>query len=433
MNNDGWNMDVFDEYIYRCDADRICGALKEENEEKAYELLKKKETVFTTEEAFKLCEAAISIGCVPELFEALLEKCPPVEKFRYFNVCDNLYGHGVDIVALAALMDRVDLLKLMLNQNININHHYGWCSILEAALEGASIDCVEQMLSYEELEIPITEQLLYIWGDAGRSLKADICYASVAERILGIHVDLNVDEVPVLGEMKIYHAIYHSNWTLFRRICKQNGAEKKSAQGALLTILYDCTEDSMENLDALMTACPALLRDEISRCELALYALRGADEVEPTVKKWIDAMPGKMLVINHFHTNSYFYKRTEISMFDIERWKERIGEKLVPTLSRHHPFPMLNEFFWGEYDKFLQWMMEHFRIKGSGKYGDISILARSVLREASPVMVAKMIENDFLLTQEDPEAMMDFCREIDALPSRFVVATYMKKENDYEF
>ena len=433
MFDERWNFDVFDEYIFSCEANRIRCALKEEKEEKAFALLQEQEKVFAPEEAFKLCEAAIENHCLAEVFEVILEKSPAIEEFRYCDGCTDLYGHAVDIVGYAALNNRLDLLKLMLAQNIDINPRYDWCSILEAALEGASIDCVEEMLSYDDLEIPVTEQLLYIWGNAGRSLKADVCFASVAERILDVHVDLNVDEVPILQEMEINHAIYHSNWPLFRRICQLGAVEKKRAKNVLLTILQDCMEDRMENLDALLTACPALLRDEISRCELVVYVLSKSEEPHPVLKKWIDAMPGKMLVLNHFAYRTFYREETKLRIVDLEKWQDRIGNKLIPTLSRNHSFPLTEEFFWGEYDDFMRWAMKQFCVKGNGRRGEVSVLAKEILCNASPQMVVEMIENGFVLPQEDPAAMMEYCRIADVPQKSYVIAAYMKKENVYDF
>lgn len=437
MSNNMWNgadFSMFDEYIFRDDVHRLCVAMEEGNYPAFYGELRKREGLFARKEAHKLCKTAIQNGFTKKAFETLLGKCPPVDLFRYEEPCDHIFGHGLDIPGYAAMFDRADLLEVMLVQDIEIDHYFQWCSILEASLEACSIDCVELMLAQEGLNIPITEQLLYIWGDVGKAPISDICYASVASRIFDCHIDLNVEEVPLLPGMKTYHAISRYNWPLFRRICREIGEEainKRYVSELVATILYD-SEDNLENLDALLTAYPNALRKEKVRSHLVTYALHGPDKVDETLKKWLDRMHGGMVVMNCFnHFSGSWYR--ELDGLTMAKWEDKIGTQLVPALSRTKGLPSVPDLFYGTWDDRIRWMMDSFKVKGRGRKGEISELAAHLLLVSSPAMTREVLERGFVLDTEDPEEMMNYCERMEEFQKRYLIAAYLRKEDDYDF
>ncbi|MDO4531358.1 MAG: hypothetical protein Q4C06_05195, partial [Bacillota bacterium] len=349
MQNDMWeraDFSVFDEYIFRDEIHKIGKALEEGEEAVVEAELQKRETLFTEDEAHKLCSVAIQNGCSKRIFSALLEKCPPLETFRFRFSCDFVYAARVDLAGYAAMFDRGKLLEAMLEQGLELKKQSGWCTVLEAALEAASIDCVMLLLHQEEIEIPITKELCYIWGNVGMAYGSDICYAAVASKIFGYEVDLNVEEVPLLPNMKVYQAVACCNWPLFRRICREIGKDALESRGIghLLGTILKESDDPMEDMDILLSLHPKALKNELVRYCLVVSALRAKDVVDERLKKWLNQMPGGMVVMNVsrvFEEEDVMNLQTLILL----RWQERIGTRLIPALSRDKPFPEMNGIF----------------------------------------------------------------------------------------
>ena len=420
---------------------QLLDAVMDCNYRALYAGLKKETKGFNYDEAYQLCSAAIESGCTLKAFEAILAHCKPsLEEFVNYRIAQNyiLYneqGSCGGLVQEAAWYSQGHLLKYMLDHGCSPN---AWgkkeCSALEAALAHGAIGSISVLEARDDVDFTITETILHIWGSMGLNGARDSCFRMIAGRLLGEGKGVFHPEIPLLPGMTIWDAALHENWPLVCRMCRE-GIAVTEKQGKDVIERYTFMNDQLdpaecgELLDALFTACPKLLRCEHPRYMLSLCMLMGDEAVEKQLRPRVERMPGRQVVLCG--------KRLADPQYDIfeclERWEERMGNRLHPVLRRDNLLPVRSMAQTG--DEEIRCLLNCCEVRGTPKAGQISRLAMDVLQLASPGLLAELCEKQEVFAEEDMDLLLQYCEENAYLRKQNkqnILLAYGKKEVNYE-
>lgn len=317
-------------------------AILERNYPTLYACLRKKKGLYFHEEAYGLCRAALESHCTLKAFQAILERCIPMEEFCYYPVRNYVTPGGTGgLVEEAAANDCVPILKYLLEQGFSPNARAaGCCSALEAAIWNGAMGCVTFLCQREDLDTAVTENLLGIWGSMGMCPERDCCFRIAAERLLGVGAAADCGEVPVLPRLNVIHAARYKNWDLVGRLCREGEVTKK--QGKEVIDLYLGSSIDMDLpqcaklLDALFSACPVLLRCQVPRGILARCILVGNEKTMALLRPWAERLPGREIVVV-----SPMLSGGNCELADwMCRWDERMGSRFRLVLRRDRCLPV---------------------------------------------------------------------------------------------
>lgn len=408
--------------------DRLLSALRRRQYPTIYALLRKRTEPLSPEAAAACCSAAL--GCTPRVLEALLDHCPPLSTF--------LRTPGAHaLTAVAAARDRPQHLKVLLDRGASPNEQ----SPLVTAIAHRSLRCVKLLLDRPDLDTALTPALLEQWariehGDTG----VDWCIQALIPRFLGQEWNC-FWPMPIPAELRLEDTADWGNWPLAVRVCR----ELSPTPGEMIRVLSCINYQDMdvgalaELLDAMFTACPALLRRKVARAILAACALAAGGGVPDCLRPWLERMPGREIVLIYDPALDWFPPCGGTGVLGalrdtgdclLARWRDRLGERFVPVLERDCRFPILRAVGPEEGAPLLR----RCRVRGRPVPGRLSRLARQVLMLSDPALLAEQLRPGGVLYGEDPGALLalsldpDFCTR----EKRAVLLTCVKKEDTYE-
>jgi len=433
--------DWSDVVMKRDDYGQLLDAIMERNYSALYAGLKKEMNGFNHDEAYQLCSAAIESGCTLKAFETILAHCKPtLEEFVNYRVSGNyiLYayeGSRGGLVQEAAWYVRSDVLEYLLDHGCSPNaRSKRECSALEAALGNGAYGSVCVLERRDDVDFTVTETILSLWGTMGQNAARDSCFRMIAGRLLGEGKGVFHREIPLLPGMHIGHAAQHENWPLVLRMCREGTAVTKEQAEAALERYWSTggvfdPEGCAELLDALLTACPELLRCETPRYVLSLCILSGEDTAERLLRPWMEQMPGRQVVLCGHRLAEPDYDLFAL----LERWEERMGPRFQPVLRRDRLLPVRSMARTG--DEELRFLLTRCEIRGTPKAGQVSRLAMDVLQLASPGLLAELCEGGTLFAEEELDSLLRYCEEsvhIQRAEKRNLLLACCQKEVDYE-
>ncbi len=408
-------------------------AIIEQDETAICACLRKTTEPFSGDEAYSLCKDIIERPCSLKAFQAILEHCEPLETFCSYSLFNYVTPFGTGgLVQEAAANDRPEILQYLLDQGLSPNgRSQSESSALEAALWCSSVRCVDLLCKREDVDTRVTERLRCVWGRLGVYPWAEEGYRIAARRILGYGEEGPNGEVPLLPGLCVRHAVKCENFTLIERLLRDTTVTVNQGK-EILELLLCHTEDISFCawwLDRLFTACPVLLRNQTARGMLALCML-GCEEKsdEQLLRPWVDKLPGREIVLT-FPVVSCFEAVLGLHLF---RWEDRLGSRLYPSLRRNKP--LSDSELWGmPWEDVAYIMLTRCKIRNDAPKGEVSRLAKQILKSVSPGLVAELCDQGILFPQENLEALLEYCGGVeDGKTKRNILLVYMKKDVFYE-
>lgn len=417
-------------------------ALQQKNYPAIYAALRKLDGPLR-EDAFPAFYCALF--CTFRVFQAVMEHCSPKSlcsqlfDTSFFSQLitpklpfpENTWWSAVD---LAAYLDKPEALDLLLKAGCSPNRAPR-CSYspLEAAVLGRSLKCTQRLLEEPGLDTTVTKHLLDLWSqtEQGDTL-LDWCCQLLCGPLLG-NAYSPFEPAPLPSTLTVVHTAQVENWPLTIRLCREWPVEPRNGTEAMTYILafyIGCmnndalTEDLLSILcqvtDALLQACPALLRREIPRRLLAHLVLAHPEGVPPVLAPWLENMPGSLLIMDPREDQAF------LTACKKGRWAERFGTRLYPALKRSCNFPNPEWFDCGTLSQHLTCC----KIYGKPPKGALSALAQSALTELSAQELAQQLLPGKLLDGEDPVLLLQALEENKAVLDKraAVLALYTQKE-----
>ena len=78
-------------------------------------------------------------------------------------------------------------------------------------------------------------------------------------------------------------------------------------------------------------------------------------------------------------------------------------------------------------------MLTRCKIRNDAPKGEVSRLAKQILKSVSPGLVAELCDQGILFPQENLEALLEYCERVkDGKTKRNILLVYMKKDVFYE-
>ena len=408
-------------------------AIAEKDEAALYACLQKTREPFNEFESYGLCKDVLESQCSLQVFRAILEHCAPLEAFCFYSPFHYVtpFGSG-GLVQEAAANDCPEILQYLLDQGFSPNgKSQSESSALEASLWRGSARCVDLLCKREDVDTRVTERLRCVWGRLGVYPWAEEGYRIAARRILGYGEEGPHGEVPLLPGLSVRHAVKCENFTLIERLLRDTTVTVNQGKEILELLLCHAEDISFCAwwLDRLFTACPELLRNQTARGMLALCMLGSEDETtEQLLRPWVDVLPGREIVLT-FQVISCF---EAVLGLHLCRWEDRLGSRFYPSLRRNKP--LSDSALWGmPWEDVAYIMLTRCKIRNDAPKGEVSRLAKQILKSVSPGLVAELCDQGILFPQENLEALLEYCGGVkDGKTKRNVLLVYMKKDVFYE-
>lgn len=408
-------------------------AMVENDKAALYACLKQTEEPFNEYESYNLCKNAMESQCSLQAFQTILTHCVPLETFCNYSPFNYVTPFGTGgLVQEAAGNDCPDILEYLLDRGFSPNaQSQNESSALETALWRGSERCVDLLCKREDVDTRVTEGLLCVWGNLGALLENEEGYRIAARRILGYGEEGPHGEVPLLPGLSVRYAVKCENFTLIERLLRDTMVMVNQGKEVLELLLCHTEEISFCAwwLDRLFTACPALLRNQTARGMLALCMLGCEEESdEKLLRSWVDKLPGREIVLT-FPVISCF---EAVLGLHLCRWEDRLGSRFYPSLRRNKPLP--DSTLWGmPWEDVAYIMLTRCKIRNDAPKGEVSRLAKHILKSVSPSLVAELCDQGILFPQENLEALMAYCGGVkDGKTKRNILLVYMKKDVFYE-
>ena len=422
------------------------------NYPKIYSLLRKLDHPMSPTDAMAACLCALA--GTPKLLNTLLDHCPPIPNFQFQGV-----GQVSSLLNIAVRYDKYRMLEILLHRGAD--PHGCAPSLAEEAFCAMAYSCMQQLMKLPDLEIPITEELLYAWGSLTTNSDGDHfynpcglwCAQLLQEKLTGEPACL-FDPLPVLPQLRLRHALQHANHELAASICIARNLTEDDVTDVLAHYTLDrldvtvfatqeisnshlITKREQENhfLCQLLLRRPDLLQAPQIRSALVIAALSLPEEdllLTPWVQKLDDgpvllpSLPGRY--------SGYFSSVQGFLQWTVEaephpewfaRWDARLGSRIIPTMDINDPlFPELSPAN-------LEKLLRRVQFTGTPPTDALSPVAVQVLRHAPEDLLPDLLRPDGLLGREQPHLLLDACQE---LPSsrRNEILPHVRSSVDYQ-
>lgn len=425
-------------------------AITQLNYPRIYSLLRKLDHPLCPTDAMAACLCALNGS--PKLMNTLLDHCPSLPEFQFRGV-----GKVSSLLNIAAEFDKKDMLDILLRRGADPNGASCDGKVpVEVAFCNHAYGSLNRLLAIPDLEIPLTDDMLYTWGALTTGDPGGIyfnpcslwCCQLLLERLSGESIGL-FDPLPVPQQLRLGHALYHANFELAAHLCVLRPLTEADAADVLAHYdgnSLDCTLLSGNDMDSgvlsakkeqeirflcqLLHRRPDLLHAPAVRSAVALAAL-SLPEKDPFLTRWtqqMEAGPVLLPQLPHrkdlFLNGSFFQQKISVDPTFFTRWEQRLGQHLIPTMDINSPaFKDLNP-------DMVHQILEHIHFVGVPPTDTLSPLAEQILRHAQEDLLPTLLQSDGLLAQEQPHLLLDACH---ALPAarRNLMLPYIQKVTTY--
>lgn len=389
------------------------------------------------------CRALLLAGlnCSIRAFRAILEHCPSAAELTYpddpfscnlFDPFDTLFASpDVTLADKAARGDRPEHLDELLRRGCSPNG----ASVLLSAFLGKSPRCVKRLIREPDLDLFFSPDLLDLWAKTGMKgeEKLDECCLAAAPRLLQGEASqgklLLYRGVPIPSRLDLNTVLLALNFPLAEFLCRNRevtlraGMAAMEALGVLVSRLSlqrgpHCfswksrarnisRQQLISALNALLTACPQLLRRRLPQTLLFFTALSGK-AVPPTLRPWLEQLHGGKVALDPAPGLTNLAHALLL-------WEERFGSRWTPTLD---PRAVSWSFFSFDHNTpiypglgltALEVLLSRCRIRRFSPGEKLTYLSQAVLRVAPIPLVLCHLQPGGLLAGEDPKVLQDFC------------------------
>lgn len=397
-------------------------------------------TTLILDSSYDLCSCAIQNGCSVEFFRLLLQYCKPLMEIHNDGArrnagifsCVNEPG---GLIRDAIKWNNAAVLEYLLEHGFRANANWaGMISPLEYALIRRAPDVLRLLCRRDDVDFTVTDRILNSWGAVGMAPEADACFRIVTGRLLGEGAETAHEEIPLLPGLTVRHAAAQGNWPLVFRLCREGSVTEEEGKHVLHLSAGCCTELNVPHcarlLNALLAACPGLLRCEEPRYLLAVCMLQGEEEVVRLLRPWVEQMPGRMIKL----CGRGVAGAEDDLTGHLHKWEARMGPRLQPVLRRNRELPV-RFFFDDDVDQRLRTLFQYCAVWGTPPKGRVSHLASDVLQQASPALLAELLKEGKVFPEEDFSALVQYCESQPCLrrrEKRALLLAYFHKEVSYE-
>lgn len=379
----------------RNDYDELIDAIGEYDIPLVHSILQNGGT-FTAEEIYRLCDEAMTVQCETDLILEIMKYGPSVDELLTFDPNISLIsGQDSGFPELVICRDRSDILRYLLDQGFIPNRrHDGWSSALEIALHYNAPRCVHELLRCPGIDTTITEQMRLSWGRLGMELPRGFpALCEIAGELFTLDPKklTSCDDIPLLPGMTVLHAAHNRNWPLLGRMCRTQGItqtqcdmilEQYEQQWYAISLdsysgsinEQEAVRDAATLLDTLFSVQPDLLQWDYPRSMLTICMLKCDEEATRILKPWWDQMPGSELVLKTIGYGPWAKLLTD----GLKSWKDVIGTRFTPVLTRSNPIPFTKGFQFG-YDDIVRKLLPRCQIRGEIPEAGLSQLAQSLI------------------------------------------------------
>lgn len=407
-------------------------ALEDKNYPAIYSALHKLDGALS-DNVFLICYLALS--CTTRVFRTVMEHCTPTSLRNEQYCCSSTFVPPVELVSLppdtwwnitaaAAYLNKPEALDLLLKAGCSPNRASQCAySPLEAAVLGRSMSCIQRLLEEPTLDTSVvSKRLLQLWAQTeDDDTLLDWCCQLLCGPFLGQEYS-PFAPAPLPPDLTVVHTTTEYNWPLTIRLCRERPVtlcQGTDAMAVLLDFLISRQEtdpassppkdahhpDLCDVTDALLRACPGLLRRQLPRRLLVHLILADPKGVPPVLAPWLDRIPGHLVVMDPRVDQAFLTACTQ------GRWAERFGTQLYPALKRSCNFPIPEWFDCGTLTQHLAYC----KIYGKPPKGALSPLAVSALEELSPRELMEQLQPGNLLDSEDPVLLLQALNDNDAV------------------
>lgn len=388
----------------------------------------------SAEAGTRLCQAAIQSGCTVRTVRSLLDACPEAAEFctatdffgdRYYELLEKE----------AAKHDRSDVLRMLMEEDTSgLPLAPG---VMANAVSHGSVACTHLLTQQPGLDWAAAEELRYVWGRLGMDPGVDLCLRRVAS-CLRDEPFAEEGQIPLPDFLTVEMAVFHENWELLRRLCRERELERGESQDAVRALIrYKDKlkiEELVDVLDCLLTACPGLLRSHYPRYALAVVMTAGDEAVRRQLRPHLQSMPGKAIPMFPDGPMEPCIPWNGTSGM-LTQWDQVLGREYYPVLQRNRG--LAGSFFvlaetQREWDEDLERLLARSKVTGTPKPGRVSKLAREILAHSSPALIGRILMQGSALAGEDVTAMMEWCASCKHWSSRAAILAYGTKEVRYE-
>lgn len=436
----GFPVQIIDDDLPENNFSALMNAISNKSYSLIYRLLHKFDYTFSPRAAFLLLNEALENGLTLKVFQAVLERCPPVPEILPAGVSSDPFLSSCGPVEKAAGADRADVLALLLERGASPNqmpNRDG--SPLEAALTSQSLKCVELLMAQPELDTSWTPMLLFDWARAGHGgTLLDFCLQAMAPRFIGWE-PATLESLPIPEPMTAPLIAGVGNWNLLERFCRERGSVPlDDGRQVLDDVHFSSVEEGEEKacaaaLNALLERCPGLLRRQRDCRVLLRCFLRFGGEAREFLRPWVKRLQHKRISMEREDWICWEYDGLP------ELWQSLMPTG--PTLLIDRWSDVLENFCFDEpgndgpirKSRALRRILSRCPVRGKGRAGKVSPVARAVLNCGAPELLSELLAPGGLLTEEDPGALMEYVQTAECpRASRGAVLAHVKKEENYE-
>lgn len=434
------------------DLSELFTAISQKSYPRIYKELGRCAGTFSPRTAFHLLNDALENGLTLRVFETVLANSPPLPEILSVDNVDNLFNLTLDPVSLigrAAFLDRGDVLSLFLEHGASPNLACcGGASPLEAALMGQSLKSLEVLIQRPELDTAWTPQLLFEWARSeSASDIRDFCIQTIAPRLTGWN-PLSFRPLPIPEPMTPQIIAKARNWPFLERFCRERApVSPENASEAILIISLHALPPHRENetaspapeeeeeartacagaLAALLESCPNLLRRETGCRALLRCFLNLGETARERLRPWTDKLRRRRIAMDWLDWDRGGYLGFP------ELWQRLLpnGPTLVIDRWSHIFDPSLAV---PQRAKELSHILDSCPIRGKGRKGKLSPVARAALRCSDAALIESLFQQpDALLATEDPDALLEYAQRGGcSRANRAAVLAHVHKTVDYE-
>ncbi len=423
-------------------------AMSQKSYPSIYKELRRCSGPFSPGDAYDLLGDALENGLTLRVFEAVLDKSPPLPEILSYDNTKNLLNLILDppgLICKAAYQDRGDVLSMFIERGASPNGTDGKCSPLESALMGQALSSVEVLIQQPELDISWTPQLLFEWARTGADPDLrDFCIQTIAPRFTGWD-PLSFQPLPIPEPMTAQIIAKARSWPLLERFCRERAPVSPEDVRAAIRIISlqalgpnlgdepvslmpeDTQAVCAEALAALLESCPALPRRETDCRALLRCFLNLGETARERLRPWTDKLGRRRIAMDWVDWN-----RGEYANFP-DLWQSLLPNG--PTLVIDRWSGIFDPFLAvPQHAKALSHILDSCPIRGKGRSGKLSPVARAVLYHGDAALIESLFQrSDGLLATEDPDALMDYVLQGSCPRAiRAAVLAHVRKTVDYE-
>ena len=390
-----------------------------------------------------LCALPASVALMTDL----LNHCPPLPEFQFEGI-----GRVTSLLGIAARFDKHKMLDLFLKRgadpNGNPNQPHVRSPVEEAFCSNA-YRSLTRLLKCPDVKVELTDSIREHWSrlayDPDDTYPQPLwCSQLLLETLTGKPADPD-DPFPIPAELTLEDVLSCSNLNLAMYMCSTRtltNADKMAALKHLIghhppELYNEYHSDSQVRdyrlasyfLMSLLDACPDLLQHPVVRTSLAAAAI-AFPKPEPAFRRWVDRLEdGPIFLPNLPEGVRHVTRQSErVTLEDdfFPRWDERLGRRLVPTMSIQTNLHLKNLS-----DDEIRLLLERVPFTGQRQPDKICPLSAQLMQYAPSDMLPELIQPGNLLALEHPHAILDACEQLSP-DRRNMLLPYLHKEVQYD-